>query len=77
MEPGHLKHWRSAFEEFENTRRQAGEELVWVIVDGFVLFWDEVSWSHEELVRVTLAHTRRSSQMRSTSDCFSAFPKPS
>ncbi|TBU31738.1 P-loop containing nucleoside triphosphate hydrolase protein [Dichomitus squalens] len=32
--------WRKRFEEVEQEHRERGEEVKWVIVDGFLLFWE-------------------------------------
>jgi hypothetical protein len=34
--------WREAFEKLTADKAGEGVELVWFIVDGFVLYWDEV-----------------------------------
>ena len=37
-----LRQWREAFERYEAAQRAEGVEVVWFIVDGFVLYWDKV-----------------------------------
>lgn len=37
-----LERWRTAFEELRRTRAEAGERLIWGLVDGFLLYWDKV-----------------------------------
>ncbi len=34
--------WREAFRELVEIKAAEGVELTWFIVDGFVLYWDEV-----------------------------------
>jgi nicotinamide/nicotinate riboside kinase len=34
---------KRAFKRLEQEQQELGYELVWFIVDGFVLYWDKVS----------------------------------
>ncbi|KAL4252620.1 P-loop containing nucleoside triphosphate hydrolase [Abortiporus biennis] len=34
------KRWRDTFHRIEQERRQLGEQIIWVMVDGFLLYWD-------------------------------------
>jgi nicotinamide/nicotinate riboside kinase len=40
-----IRQWREAFSALAKEERDKGVELVWIIVDGFVLYWDPVSRS--------------------------------
>lgn len=44
---------RQAFERIEEEQKQQGFEIVWFIVDGFVLYWDPVR-SHTHSVECCL-----------------------
>ena len=35
--------WKARFERIEEESRAKGEEVKWVIVDGFLLYWHQVS----------------------------------
>lgn len=35
--------WKNEFERLEQELAREEEEIVWVLVDGFILFWDKVS----------------------------------
>ena len=35
--------WKARFERIEEESRAKGEEVKWVIVDGFLLYWHPVS----------------------------------
>lgn len=37
-----FERWRDAFTRIDEEHRQAGEQLIWVLVDGFLLFWHPV-----------------------------------
>ncbi|CAL1708056.1 unnamed protein product [Somion occarium] len=34
-----LKRWQETFQKAEEEHRQRGEQLIWVLVDGFLLYW--------------------------------------
>lgn len=38
-----FQRWQRGFEELTKQQREQGVELIWVIVDGFVLYYDKVS----------------------------------
>lgn len=38
-----FQRWRAHFERLEQESREKGEELKWVMVDGFLLYWHPVS----------------------------------
>lgn len=42
MDEGALEVARREFERVEEHQKKEGFEVVWVIVDGFVLYWDPV-----------------------------------
>lgn len=35
--------WKTRFEQIEQEHRTRGEQLKWVMVDGFLLYWHSVS----------------------------------
>lgn len=37
------KRWRDAFEQLEREMEVDGERIIWGLVDGFLLYWNEVS----------------------------------
>ena len=37
------KKWKAYFERVEKEHREKGEEIKWVMVDGFLLYWHPVS----------------------------------
>ncbi|TYJ54034.1 hypothetical protein B9479_005298 [Cryptococcus floricola] len=37
-----FERWAEAFRSLDAEQRQKGVELIWVIVDGFVLYWDKL-----------------------------------
>lgn len=37
--------WRERFQRIKEERERSGERVVWVIVDGFLLYWDQVRLS--------------------------------
>jgi nicotinamide/nicotinate riboside kinase len=37
-----VQRWRDVFTKIQEERKQAGEAIVWVLVDGFLLYWDQV-----------------------------------
>ncbi|KAJ3490933.1 hypothetical protein NLI96_g1063 [Meripilus lineatus] len=39
VEDNVLERWRETFTRIESERSEAGEQLVWVMVDGFLLYW--------------------------------------
>lgn len=42
---------REGFQRIEDDQRSKGFELVWFLVDGFVLYWDQVCFSfHHTLI---------------------------
>lgn len=43
--------WREMFGRVEEEHRKNGEQVVWVLVDGFLLFWHQVSHSGQNEVR--------------------------
>ncbi|GBE81478.1 Nicotinamide riboside kinase [Sparassis crispa] len=34
-----FQHWRDVFTKIDAVHKKAGEQLVWVLVDGFLLYW--------------------------------------
>ena len=38
-----LQKWKACFEKIEEEHRAAGEDIKWVMVDGFLLYWYAVS----------------------------------
>lgn len=38
-----LDEWREKFKRLYETELEKGVEIVWFLVDGFVLYWDKVS----------------------------------
>lgn len=42
VEQERLDRWRDVFSRIEEERATAGEKVVWVIVDGFLLYWNQV-----------------------------------
>jgi nicotinamide/nicotinate riboside kinase len=36
------KRWKDAFEQLETEMKEKGEKIVWGLVDGFLLYWNEV-----------------------------------
>lgn len=36
------RRWRDAFERLEVEMRGEGQEIVWGLVDGFLLYWNQV-----------------------------------
>ncbi|KAF9261949.1 P-loop containing nucleoside triphosphate hydrolase protein [Marasmius fiardii PR-910] len=41
-----IAQWKSRSEKFASTHlEKTGEKLVWVLIDGFLLYWDEVGYS--------------------------------
>lgn len=49
VDPDVLEKAREGFKRIEEEQRTKGLELVWFLVDGFVLYWDQVRFlcSHE------------------------------
>lgn len=45
MDPTVLEEARREFEKVESEQRKEGYEVIWFIVDGFVLYWDPVRLS--------------------------------
>lgn len=37
--------WKAVFEEITEAHKAKGEEVIWGLVDGFLLYWDEVHYS--------------------------------
>jgi nicotinamide/nicotinate riboside kinase len=35
--------WRAIFEELKHAKEAEGERIVWGLVDGFLLYWNQVS----------------------------------
>ena len=42
MEDERLARWRDVFTRIQREHEAAGEKLIWVMVDGFLLYWDKV-----------------------------------
>lgn len=42
VEQDTIERWRETFARIQKEREQAGEKVVWVMVDGFLLYWDKV-----------------------------------
>ena len=38
-----IDRWKEKFTEVEAEREKQGEQLLWVLVDGFLLYWNAVS----------------------------------
>ncbi|ODN99204.1 hypothetical protein I350_07363 [Cryptococcus amylolentus CBS 6273] len=45
-----FERWAEAFRSLDAEQRQKGVELIWVIVDGFVLYWDKIDGSSARLM---------------------------
>ncbi len=37
-----IDRWRETFTRIQEEHEKAGEKIVWVVVDGFLLYWDQV-----------------------------------
>ena len=37
-----VNRWRDVFNRIAEDHKQAGESIVWVLVDGFLLYWNQV-----------------------------------
>lgn len=37
-----IERWQEKFRQVEEEYKAKGEKVVWVIVDGFLLYWNEV-----------------------------------
>lgn len=37
-----IDRWRETFTKIQEEHEKAGEKIVWVVVDGFLLYWDQV-----------------------------------
>jgi nicotinamide/nicotinate riboside kinase len=44
-----IAQWKATFAAFSNSQAEVGIEIVWYIIDGFVLYWDKVSTVWTEL----------------------------
>jgi len=64
--------WREAFEKLTADKAGEGVELVWFIVDGFVLYWDEVR-DFCSMLRREINGARRRLSTSLTSDCSCEF----
>ena len=42
VEKATVERWREAFSKIQKQHEAAGETLIWVMVDGFLLYWDKV-----------------------------------
>lgn len=45
VDRGTTEGWKKKFSELQTLFAQRGEDVVWVVVDGFLLYWDPVSLS--------------------------------
>lgn len=45
-----FERWQRGFEELTKQQREQGVGLIWVIVDGFVLYYDKVSDGYEMIM---------------------------
>jgi nicotinamide/nicotinate riboside kinase len=45
VDPEVLETAKEGFKRIEEEQRTKGFELVWFLVDGFVLYWDQVCFS--------------------------------
>ena len=43
VEQARLAHWAGVFRRIQDAHAKRGEKIVWVMVDGFLLYWHEVS----------------------------------
>ena len=43
IEDSIFQQWKTHFERVEQEHRERGEDIKWVMVDGFLLYWDPVS----------------------------------
>ena len=43
IEDAIFQKWKTHFERVEQEHRERGEDIKWVMVDGFLLYWDPVS----------------------------------
>ena len=43
IEDAIFQKWKTHFERVEQEHRERGEDIKWVIVDGFLLYWSAVS----------------------------------
>jgi nicotinamide/nicotinate riboside kinase len=39
---GIVKQWREVFKQLETKMQQEGQQIVWALVDGFLLYWNDV-----------------------------------
>lgn len=40
--PGVVERWAQEFRRIEEERAREGEKIVWVLLDGFLLYWNRV-----------------------------------
>lgn len=54
MEQPIIDRWRETFTRIQEEHEKAGEKIVWVVVDGFLLYWDQVYsgilWTRKSLM---------------------------
>ena len=43
LDPETREYWRSTFTTIVDESRKRNEDVVWALVDGFLLYWDKVS----------------------------------
>ena len=53
MENTTVERWKETFSKIEEESKQAGENIVWVLVDGFLLYWNKVSWKPSSFTYVS------------------------
>ncbi|KAI0344536.1 P-loop containing nucleoside triphosphate hydrolase protein [Trametopsis cervina] len=41
VEQPRIERWRETFQRIQEERERAGEKVVWVMIDGFLLYWDQ------------------------------------
>ena len=45
VEQDRLTHWFEVFRRIQDKHEKVGEKIVWVMVDGFLLYWHKVRFS--------------------------------
>lgn len=42
VKPGTIERWAEEFRRIGEEREKAGEKLIWLVLDGFLLYWNRV-----------------------------------
>ena len=42
VSPGVIERWTEEFRKIEEEREKGGEKVIWVLLDGFLLYWNRV-----------------------------------